>query len=64
MAGVTSVGVPIRDRTGQVLGAVSVSAIASRMAEREAMVVRIMQREVAALQAALQGAASGRTASA
>jgi len=63
VAGVTSVGVPIRDRTGQVLGAISVSAIASRMADREAMVVRTLQREVAGLQATLQGAASSRTVS-
>jgi DNA-binding IclR family transcriptional regulator len=61
VAGVTSIGAPIRDRTGQVLGAVSVSAIASRMAEREAMVVRTMQREVEALQVALQQPAPGRT---
>ncbi|TPG16610.1 IclR family transcriptional regulator domain-containing protein, partial [Variovorax guangxiensis] len=60
VAGVTSVGVPIRDRTGQVLGAISVSAIASRMADREAMVVRTLQREVAGLQAALQSAAPHR----
>lgn len=58
--GVTSIGVPIRDRTGQVLGAVSVSAITSRMREREAMVVRTMLREVAALQVALQLPVPGR----
>jgi DNA-binding IclR family transcriptional regulator len=64
VAGVTSIGVPIRDRTGQVLGAISVSAIASRMAEREEMVVRTLQREAEALQIALQRAVTERTASA
>ena len=50
--GVTSIGVPIRDRAGQVIGAISVSAITARMQPREKMVVRVMQREVDALQAA------------
>lgn len=50
--GVTSIGVPIRDRAGQVIGAISVSAITARMQPREKMVVRTMQREVDALQAA------------
>ena len=60
MAGVTSIGVPIYGRTGQVLGAVSVSAITARMAERENMVVRIIKREVEALQAAQQQGAAAR----
>lgn len=53
VAGVTSIGVPIRDRTGSVVGAISVSAMAVRMQAREETVVQIMQREIAALQRAL-----------
>ena len=53
VAGVTSVGVPIRDRGGAVAGAISVSAMTARMQPREEMVVQTMQREVAALQRSL-----------
>lgn len=53
VAGVTSVGVPIRDRGGAVVGAVSVSAMTARMQTREEMVVQTMQREVAALRQSL-----------
>ena len=53
VAGVTSVGVPIRDRGGAVVGAISVSAMTARMQPREEMVVQTMQREVAALQRSL-----------
>lgn len=60
VAGVTSIGMPIYGRTGQVLGAVSVSAITARMVEREDIVVRIMKREVEALQAAQQQGTSAR----
>jgi DNA-binding IclR family transcriptional regulator len=57
VAGVTSIGVPIHDRTGQILGAISVSAITARMQERQSMVIRAMQREVGALQASFQASA-------
>ena len=53
VAGVTSVGVPIRDRGGAVVGAISVSAMTARMQPREDMVVQTMQQEVAALQRVL-----------
>lgn len=50
VAGVTSLGVPIRDRGGQLVGALSVSAMTARMQPRESFVVQTMQREVAGLQ--------------
>ena len=53
VAGVTSLGVPIRDRGGQLVGALSVSAITARMQPREEFVVQTMLREVAGLQKGL-----------
>jgi len=50
VAGVTSLGVPIRDRAGVLVGALSVSAMTVRMQPREEFVAQVMQREVAALQ--------------
>jgi DNA-binding IclR family transcriptional regulator len=48
--GVSSIGLPLRDRDAMVVGAISVSAITARMQPREAMVVQTLQREIAALQ--------------
>jgi DNA-binding IclR family transcriptional regulator len=53
VAGVTSIGVPIRDRGGTVVGAISVSAMTARMQPREDFVVQTLQREIAALQKTL-----------
>jgi DNA-binding IclR family transcriptional regulator len=53
VAGVTSIGVPIRDRGGMVVGAISVSAMTARMQPREDFVVQTLQREIAALQKTL-----------
>lgn len=53
VAGVTSIGVPIRDRAGSVIGAISVSAMTARMQPRENLVLQTMAREVAALQKTL-----------
>lgn len=53
VAGVTSIGVPIRDRGGMVMGAISVSAMAARMQPREDFVVQTLQREIALLQKGL-----------
>lgn len=50
VAGVTSVGVPICDRTGAVVGAISVSSMTARMQPREKMVVQILRQETAALE--------------
>lgn len=61
VAGVTSIGVPVRDRTGQLVGAISVSAMAPRMAEREAMVLGILHHEVQALQHVLQAPVAARS---
>ncbi len=51
--GVTSIGVPIRDRGGMVMGAISVSAMTARMLPREDYVVQTLQREIAVLQKTL-----------
>lgn len=48
--GVSSIGLPLRDRGGMVVGAISVSAITARMQPREAFVVQSIQREIATLQ--------------
>ena len=53
VAGVTSIGMPIRDRGGMVVGAISVSAMTARMQPREDFVVQTLQREIAALQKTL-----------
>lgn len=53
VAGVTSIGVPIRDRGGVVIGAISVSAMTARMQPREGLVVQTLQREIAGLQKGL-----------
>ncbi len=50
VAGVTSIGMPIRDRGGMVMGAISVSAMTARMQPREGFVVQTLQREIAGLQ--------------
>ncbi|MCD2514197.1 IclR family transcriptional regulator [Comamonas endophytica] len=54
VAGVSSIGVPIRSASGALIGAISVSAMTERMRPREAMVVQTVKREVALLEAALQ----------
>lgn len=56
VAGVSSIGVPIRNAAGGLIGAISVSAITERMRPREGLVVQTLQREVALLEAALQAA--------
>lgn len=50
VAGVTSIGFPIRDRGGVVIGAISVSAMTARMQPREGLVVQTLLREIAGLQ--------------
>lgn len=53
VAGVTTLGVPIRDRGGLLVGALSVSAMTVRMQPREDLVVQAMQREISGLQKVL-----------
>ena len=50
VAGVTSIGMPIFNKNGGLLGAFSVSAVTPRMLSREALVVQTLKREIAALQ--------------
>jgi len=53
VAGVTSVGMPLRTRNGSVFAAISVSAMTERMQPRLEMVLQTMQQEVAALERAV-----------
>jgi len=53
VAGVTSVGIPLRTRNGSVFAAISVSAMTERMQPRLDMVLQTMQQEVAALERGL-----------